>query len=71
MMHPGPVLLHGSPPAASKHVGRADILPQGGFTPPEEVKFCLGAPQKRAFAGAQVRVPISELKNWLREKLAY
>ena len=71
MMHPGPVLLHGSPLAASKHVGGADILPQGGFIPPEEVKFCLGAPQKRAFAGAQVRVPISELKNWLREKLAY
>ena len=70
-MQPGLVLLHGSPLAASKHVGGADILPQGGFTPPEEVKSCLGAPQKRAFAGAQVRIPISELKTWLAEKLAY
>ena len=71
MIQPGPGLLHGSPPAAYKHVGGADILPQGGFTPPEEVKSCLGAPQKRAFAGAQVRVPISELKSYLAEKLAY
>ena len=70
-MQPGLVLLHGSPLAASKHVGGSDILPQGGLTPPEEVKFCLGAPQTRAFAGAQVRVPIAELKTWLREKLAY
>ena len=30
-----------------------------------------GAPQKRAFAGAQVRLPISELKSYLTEKLAY
>ena len=31
----------------------------------------LGAPQTPAFVGAQVRVPISELKAWLEEKLAY
>ena len=34
-------------------------------------KICLGAPQTPAFVGAQVRVPISELKAWLEEKLAY
>ena len=50
-MQPGPVLLHGSPLAASKHVGGADILPQGGFTPPEKVKFCRG-PAKARFCGS-------------------
>jgi len=46
-------------------------FPEGGFTPPEDFNR-LGAPQKALlFVGAQVRVPISELKAWLEEKLAY
>jgi hypothetical protein len=53
--------------AASKGPGP---LPQGGFTPPEEDPS-RGAPAKGTFAGRQVRLPISELKAYLAEKLAF
>ena len=40
----------GSP--ATKRFGAAKTLPQGGFTPPEDVEFC-GIPAKSAdFVGA-------------------
>ena len=42
----------------------------GGFTPPEQIK-CAGVPMKQCFMGRQVRMPISELKAYLAEKLAY
>ena len=42
----------------------------GGFTPPEQMK-CGGVPMKLCFMGRQVRMPISELKAYLAEKLAY
>ena len=42
----------------------------GGFTPPEQIKWD-GVPMKQRFMGRQVRMPISELKARLAEKLAY
>ena len=42
----------------------------GGFTPPAQIK-CDGVPMKQFFMGRQVRMPISELKAYLAEKLAY
>ena len=47
---PMPVVFAGSP--AYKRFGAAKTLPQGGFTPPEDMKFC-GVPAKSAdFVGA-------------------
>ena len=41
----------------------------GGFIPPEQIKYD-GVPMKQRFMGRQVRMPISELKAHLAEKLA-
>ena len=46
-------------------------FPKGGFTPPLGFKSARGPAQSKLCAGAQVRVPISGLKAWLEEKLAY
>ena len=46
-------------------------FPQGEFTSPEDLKLPWGPAKSLLVAGAQVRVPISELKSWLEEKLAY
>ena len=51
--------------AQSQNLAGGRIYSVRGF------KICLGDPQTPAFVGAQVRVPISELKAWLEEKLAY
>ncbi len=42
----------------------------GGFTPAEQRQYD-GVPLKQRFMGRQVRMPISELKAYLAEKLAY
>ena len=49
---------------------RSKTLPQAEFSSAEEVK--LGrVPKARSALGAQVRVPISELKSWLEEKIFF
>ena len=45
-------------------------MPEGGFTPPEDGD-ALGPRKRGVLAGAQVRLPLSELKAYLAEKLAY
>ncbi len=55
--------------AACKHFAADKILRPGGFTPPEP-KLNRG-PRQTCLTGKQVRIPISELKDYLREKLAY
>ena len=42
-------------------------FPQGEFTSPEDLKLPWGPAKSLLFAGAQVRLPISELKNWLED----
>jgi len=46
-------------------------FPEGGSIPPEDVDLPWGPTQSLLCVGAQVRVPIGELKAWLEEKLAY
>ena len=57
--------------ARYEHFGVSQNLAAGRIHSARGVQICLGAPQTPAFVGAQVRVPISELKSWLEEKLAY
>ena len=59
------------PRSGYKHFGAAKILPEGGFIPPEDLNLPWGPRQSKLCRGEQVRVPISELKSWLEEKLAY
>ena len=42
---------------------------RGGFTPPQQIKSS-GSP-RNLFRGAQVRLPIDQLKAYIEEKIAF
>ena len=55
--------------AVCKHFGAAKILRWGGFIPHQQESD--RGPRAAPLRGVQVRIPISELKAYLTEKLAY
>ena len=56
--------------AACKRFAAGKTLQPGGFISPAP-KMRLWGPHQTSLMGRQVRIPISDLKNYLREKLAY
>ena len=56
--------------AACKRFARGKTLRPGGFISPVPEMKSWG-PHQNYLMGKQVRIPISELKDYLREKLAY
>ena len=51
---------------------RRKLLPQAGLIPAEEVKLArVPKGDKNSPLGVQVRVPISELKSWIEERIAF
>ena len=49
--------------------GADKTLIRGGFTPPQQIKSS-GSP-RNLFRGAQVRLPIDQLKAYIEEKIAF